>query len=151
MSYQICIFCGGDPAAPEHRDRCNGPGAHLGGFEVRLDPAPVAVDFEDLEDLEDDDQPYRPYQSHSITSAAAAGSIARELAITLRERVYQYIRSRGPLGATDDEIQVALQMEGSTERPRRVELHNAGRIINSGNKRETRSGRRAVVWVIVNA
>jgi hypothetical protein len=48
--------------------------------------------------------------------------------------------------ATDEEIQLGLEMSGSTERPRRVELVAAGRIVDSGRTRPTQSGRQAVVW-----
>lgn len=50
-------------------------------------------------------------------------------------------------GATDEEMQIALEMPGNVQRPRRGELVDAGAIRADG-KRATRSGRDAVVWKI---
>lgn len=88
----------------------------------------------------------------SPTSREAAKSI-RPSAKHLRERVYAVIKSCGEYGATDEEIQKALGMEGNTERPRRRELEIEGRIskIRLGpdiySMRVTESGRYATVWV----
>ena len=86
-----------------------------------------------------------PYQAHSETSRAAAEAIEPDTS-TLRGQVLAYIRQRGRYGATDDEIQVALDMNPSTERPRRIELWNAGLITRTEDTRPTRSGRQASVW-----
>jgi len=83
-------------------------------------------------------------QRHSDTSTAAAEAIKPDTS-TLRTLVFNFIRNAG--GATDEEIQIALDMNPSTERPRRVELVNAGRVADSGERRKTKSGRKAVVWV----
>lgn len=64
-----------------------------------------------------------------------------------RIAVYQCIQRLG--GATDEEIQRTLDMNPSTQRPRRVELVDAGLIEDSGRTAPTRSGRPAVVWVAV--
>jgi hypothetical protein len=85
-----------------------------------------------------------PYQKHSETSKEAAFSVTGR-ASSLRELVHAFIAWAN--GATDEEIQRALNMSGSTERPRRRELQVAGRVIDSGLVRTTASGRRAVVWV----
>lgn len=98
--------------------------------------------------LFDDDPRSPPAQSHSETSKAAAVQIA-PVAGRLRQRVYEWLLSRGEIGATDEEIQEALAMGGSTARPRRVELLEQHRIRDSGQKRPTRSGRAAVVWVAI--
>lgn len=88
-----------------------------------------------------------PFQPHSETSKDAADSI-RPSTASLREKVYALIASSS--GMTDEEIQVALDMNPSTERPRRIELVNAGRVRDSGRTKATRSGRQAVVWVATN-
>ena len=85
-----------------------------------------------------------PAQRHSPTSIAAAESM-RESSSTLRERVYRCILTCGPI--TDDGICAALAMAGNTERPRRIELQRAGRIVAEGTK-PTASGRQAVAWVV---
>jgi len=91
-----------------------------------------------------------PYQSHSETSRSAAVR-AKSAATTDRARVLAYIRDRGQHGATDLEIQATLRMNGDTERPRRVELENAGLVRDTGRRRETASGRLATVWVGVTS
>ena len=65
---------------------------------------------------------------------------------TQRRWVLDWIRVQGEHGATDEEIQLGLGMNPSTQRPRRVELVEGGWIEDSGKLRKTRSGRNAVVW-----
>lgn len=84
----------------------------------------------------------------SETSQAAAESI-RPVANALGNQIYEFIKSRGPHGATDQEVQTELDISGDTQRPRRDRLHKAGLIRRSGEKRETPSGRWADVWVAV--
>ena len=88
------------------------------------------------------------FQRHgqSTTSRDAAEAIAPR-AGTLRHRVLVYLAACGPLGATDEEVQRDLRMAPNTERPRRVELTDAGLVVDSGQRRACRSGRMAVVWV----
>jgi len=86
------------------------------------------------------------------TSAAAALSVedAKE---TQRAEVFAAIRAAGAEGATDDELQARLLLDGSSERPRRWELWKLRRITMRRDdrgevvKRPTRTNRRAVVWV----
>jgi len=87
-----------------------------------------------------------PAQAHSRTSVEAAKRISGK-SQALRARVFAYIQAQGELGATDEEVQTALGMGGSTQRPRRVDLETAGMVRNSGRTRRTTSGRQAVVWV----
>lgn len=86
------------------------------------------------------------YQRHSDTSQAAALSIELN-ANTLRALVYAFIKRADLRGATDEEICDALRLGGNTGRPRRVELVEGGLVRDSSNRRRTRSGRNAVVWV----
>lgn len=88
-----------------------------------------------------------PFQRHSDTSRAAAVRISKD-AENLRGQVYAYLVSRGD-GATDEEGQAKLCMDGNTYRPRRRELELAGLVVDSGKRRPTSSGRDAVVWVAV--
>ena len=91
-------------------------------------------------------QPDPPAQQHSRTSVEAAEAI-RPSTNRLRQRVLEYIEACGPAGATDDECQAALGMNGSTQRPRRLELAQMRLITQSGTRR-TVSGRAATVWVV---
>ncbi len=88
-----------------------------------------------------------PHVANSETSQAAAADIKRS-AITLRGLVLDLLRAKGPL--TDEEIQEALSMNPSTQRPRRVELVQKGFAVDSGQTKPTRSGRRAVLWAAVS-
>jgi predicted ArsR family transcriptional regulator len=92
---------------------------------------------------------------HQRPGAAASTQITSAwLAVpttgTDRLKVLAEIVSRGERGATDDEMQVALGMNPSTQRPRRVELVERGWLFESEEKRATRSGRPAAVWKLTN-
>lgn len=91
-------------------------------------------------------EPEPPYVAHSETSRAAAESIEPDAA-TLRGKVLALLRQRRHQGATDEEMQAVLRMNPSTQRPRRIELCNADLVMDSNRHRNTRSGRRAVVWI----
>jgi hypothetical protein len=83
-------------------------------------------------------------QPTSIEAAEQIGSSAA----ALRAKVYHFIAERGDHGATDDECQLGLKLQGSTQRPRRIELVARGLIVDSGMTRLTTSGRKAIVWRI---
>lgn len=88
----------------------------------------------------------QPPSVYGETSEAAAEAI-KPSAARLRTRVYERLVLAGWDGMTDEELQVALRMPPSTQRPRRVELVKMGTVIDSGRKRRTVSGRKAIVWV----
>jgi hypothetical protein len=90
-----------------------------------------------------------PYVSHSRTSYGAAQAIGGAALNALQRRVFNFLSDRGPEGATDEELQLALQMNPSTQRPRRIELVRWGMVGDSGRTRTTASGRAAVVWVVL--
>ncbi|NLE39634.1 MAG: hypothetical protein GX621_16570 [Pirellulaceae bacterium] len=94
------------------------------------------------------DPPAVPDPPHSgpATSQAAAASI-RHRAAKIRSIVAAFIAGRGFEGATDCEVSEALDIAADTTRARRVELRDAGDVIDSGRRRPTRSGRAAIVWV----
>lgn len=85
-----------------------------------------------------------PFQAHSGTSRAAAEEM-RGSAKTDREAVLIVIQQSNH-GRTDEEIQRMLKLNPSTERPRRIELVQAGKVRDSGRTRKTKSGRAAAVW-----
>lgn len=87
------------------------------------------------------------YQRHSDTSRSAARNIESS-ASTLRAKVYRFLSVSGEYGATDEELQIALEMNPSTQRPRRIELVEKGLVKDSGRVRKTRSKRNAVVWTV---
>ena len=65
---------------------------------------------------------------------------------TKRRRVYDYISGRGLYGATDDEIENALGIDGNTVRPTRGGLVEDGYIINTGTTRKNKHGNECIVW-----
>lgn len=88
-----------------------------------------------------------PFQPVS-TSYQAAKEIEPHMNM-LQRRVLAAIERRHEWGMTDREIEEALDLIGSTARPRRRELQLSGLIRDSGKRRKTASGRNAVVWVAV--
>jgi hypothetical protein len=91
-----------------------------------------------------------PFVKGSETSKAAAKSV-RGITGKLCREVLGFIRSRGAEGATDDEIEVMLDLRHQTASARRRELVLLGAIKNSQTKRATRSGRKATVWVVADS
>ncbi len=85
-----------------------------------------------------------PHVRGSDTSRSAAVDIAASVT-ELQQRVFAQLQL-GP--ATDDEMQLALGMNPSTQRPRRVELVDRGLVCGSPQRRETRTGKYAVVWQV---
>jgi hypothetical protein len=63
-----------------------------------------------------------------------------------KERVFRFIENRGAVGCTDYEMERALDLQGSTLRPRRGELHRESRIKAAGT-RLLPNGNKATVWV----
>jgi hypothetical protein len=84
-----------------------------------------------------------PHVAGSKTSKAAAQQIASPSGV-LRQTVLDYLRKQGPL--TDEQMQVGLAMNPSTQRPRRVELVKLGFVEDTGTTRKTTSGRKAAIW-----
>ena len=93
-----------------------------------------------------DDRYEPPHVRHSSTSKAAAKDI-KPSAATLRSKLWSWLMAHGP--ATDEEMQLGLPMGQNTQRPRRVELVRMGKVIATGNKSKTKSGKQAIVWQAV--
>jgi len=131
-----CLFCGGDASEPDHWRHCDGRQG-----QVEADDLPMLISG-----LTDD--------TYATSSAAAASVI--ETKDTQRELVFDAIKHAGAEGVTDDDLQVLLNLDGSSERPRRWELWKQARISvlrdDAGNavKRLTRTNHRGVVWVTAN-
>jgi hypothetical protein len=85
---------------------------------------------------------------HSPTSDAAFEAI-KDHAPNLRERVWQFIHSRGKLGATTYEVSEALGMKYTTVSARMSELKRDGRIVETGQRRVTDSNCAAAVMEAV--
>lgn len=85
-----------------------------------------------------------PSVAGSITSAEAADSMAPPVLNAMQRRVLELLVAT-PEGLTDEEMQRRLQMNPSTQRPRRIELARRGLVVEAGT-RKTASGRNASVW-----
>ena len=82
----------------------------------------------------------------ATTSHEAAESIKPHVR-DLRRKVCQFIAEQGAKGCTDEECQIGLGMNPSTQRPRRSEVWAFGLITDQmGERRPTTSGRMATVW-----
>jgi len=80
------------------------------------------------------------------TSRAAAESM-KPHAGRVRDAVLDHVRRSCPRGLTCDEIEVALGLAHQTASARVRELAQAKEITDSGRRRPTRTGRKAVVYV----
>jgi hypothetical protein len=81
----------------------------------------------------------------SETSKEAFESI-QPVAGNMRAMVYGFIQGRGQYGATCDEIEEGLDMRHQTCSARVRDLVKDGSIRFKGEKRKTRSGRKAEVY-----
>jgi hypothetical protein len=88
-----------------------------------------------------------PFVRGSETSRAAAESM-KKIAPRDEARVYALFEKVGLHGATDKEIEVALDMSHESASARRNGLVKKGMVKDSGGKRLTPSKRKATVWVI---
>lgn len=85
-----------------------------------------------------------PPHEHVDTSRDAAERI-RTAVNELQRRVLAYLIACGDRGATSDQAEVALGMAHQTCSARLRELRLKGLAVDSGRRRDTRSGRRAMV------
>lgn len=86
-----------------------------------------------------------PSVNGSATSAQAADSLGPATLNAMQSKVLRFLQTCGAFGATDEEMQLALGMNPSTQRPRRIELARRGLVVEAGTRRTT-SGRNASVW-----
>lgn len=93
-------------------------------------------------------EPLPPHQRHSDTSRAAAVAIQPHLP-PLEQKVYDFLKDRGCVGSSDEDGCIALGMNGSTYRPRRISLVEKGLVRDSGERTAGLSGRMAALWVAV--
>ena len=84
-----------------------------------------------------------------LFASAEAATRAAPRASGDRLRILRALAEHGPM--TDEGLQTLLQMNPSTERPRRGELVDDGFVRDSGRTGRTHSGCRAVLWEITEA
>lgn len=79
------------------------------------------------------------------TSRAAAIRVYPETG-SLRLKIYELLVRAGIRGATDQEIESVLMINGNSVRPLRGSLAAQGFIIDSGTTRENTNGNLCIVW-----
>ena len=93
-----------------------------------------------------------PYTSRDSVPFSRRGTSEEAAVLTNsmrdRGRVYRFLKKRKKSGATDEEIEHGLCLLSNTARPRRHDLMRMGFVVDSGMRRETRSGRNAIVWIL---
>jgi hypothetical protein len=85
--------------------------------------------------------------AHPETAKRAAG-IASLRAGSRRKEVYDAIQRTLHRGFTDDEMETALGRSHQTLSATRNSLMNDGLIVDSGQRRRTKWGNDAIVWVV---
>lgn len=92
--------------------------------------------------------PPKVRHDHPETSYKAAEAIA-PVTGKLRQMVYAYALERGSYGFTDQELFLAFPDRSENSlRPRRIELVDAGKLADDGQRRRNMRGRECVVWSI---
>ncbi len=81
-------------------------------------------------------------------TSRAAHKKALTHAASDRGIIFRHIKAQGERGSTDDEGEVATGIRNQTYTPRRGELVKSGMIVWNGEKRLTRSGSPARVWIV---
>ncbi len=83
--------------------------------------------------------------SNDETSLEAAVVLAKTSARALERRVFDALEADPH---TDQELEELLELPGNTVRPRRRSLVQRGLVHDTGLRRKTHSGRRAIVWSV---
>ena len=65
---------------------------------------------------------------------------------TIRRKVYEHFLLKGLRGATDQEVEIALQISGNTLRPTRGSLVKDGYLIDTGTTRKNYNQQDCIVW-----
>lgn len=66
---------------------------------------------------------------------------------SIQQEVEKYLKNVSYIGASDEEIQRALKLSPQSEVPRRRELVKLGRVVDSGSRSRSKSGRTVIVWI----
>lgn len=87
--------------------------------------------------------------NHPETAVLAAANYLGKTG-TLRESIYRFIESRGPDGATDDEIEIELSRSHQSVSGARNTLVRSGLVKDSGVRRLNRYGNLAIAWCLLS-
>jgi len=89
---------------------------------------------------------WAPPSAKTETSRQAAAEIATRLS-AIQQDILAHLQRSGEHGGTCDELEEAMRLRHQTCGPRLRELALSGAIVDTGMRRKTRSGRRAIVWL----
>ena len=89
------------------------------------------------------------HKGGTATEREAAMSVVG-YAKTLRDKVYQWLVQQGDRGGTRDELDVVIGRTPNVTQPRLWELEQMELIRKTDERRPTRSGRSAVVYVAID-
>jgi hypothetical protein len=92
-----------------------------------------------------------PIRSNGVETSDEAAESLKPDAGRLRLLVLENIIEAGSRGRTCDEIEQLTELPHQTASARVYDLHRAKRIVDSGTRRETRSGRKAIVWTVASS
>lgn len=84
------------------------------------------------------------------STSAAAHRSSKSFAATHADMILDYIVRRGKKGATLEEIANATGIKLQSVCPSRLILEKTGFVVDSGMRRATSSGRKAIVWIDVD-
>ena len=91
--------------------------------------------------------PYHETIGYQRTETSFGAAVRASVnARNVRDKVAAVLAERGPM--TADEIAAVLGLSILTVRPRVTDLNKAGRIEDTGARRQTGSGNAAIVWRI---
>ena len=90
--------------------------------------------------------PETPGHRHIDTSIDAAAVIAPHCG-RLQRMALQAVRDAGDAGLTTDELSELLRVDRGSVQPRTSELKLMGLIRDSGARRQSANGKKAIVWV----
>lgn len=93
--------------------------------------------------------PFSPGHVEDCDTSVAAADSVEVLAPTIRSKILKHIASVGQV--TCDEVEVAFGLRHQTASARVRELTMLGEIIDTGERRKTRSGRTARVYEVAQA
>jgi DNA-binding transcriptional ArsR family regulator len=133
--FDRCLYCGGDLTERDHWRRCDG---RQGALEADADAPPKRAL----------DRYRRILALYRETSREAWDSISEFLPV-VDGRIVAAIEARR--GATCDEVEQVTGFAHQTVSAQIRHLYEAGLLRESEERRPTRSGRAAIVWISVTA
>jgi len=84
------------------------------------------------------------------TSAAAADAIWGRSG-SIRRTIFEHLSRKGMFGATDQEMEKELHIEGNSLRPSRLTLERDGLIMDTQTTRPNLKGHQCIVWRVSEA